>query len=83
MTQSSPQLAPLGARLIAAHDDCRAILRSGPYVFRDRLAIELDGIARQYNLTRDQVSEIMARAMDAYHPCYDYDEHADYTKARA
>ena len=62
----APQIATLGERLIAAHDACRALMRTEPYMNRVQIATQLENIARQYSLTRDQVSEILARAMDTY-----------------
>lgn len=58
----------LGEKLIAAHDACRAVLRSNFYVTARVLAADLDRIARQYDLPRVQVEEIMARAMDQFDP---------------
>ncbi len=75
--------ATLGERLIAAHDDCRALMRTEPYMNRVQISTQLKRIASQYNLTRDQVSEILARAMDTYQLNDSYDPSLDYTKARA
>lgn len=58
----------LGEKLIAAHDACRAVMRSNPYVTARVLADNLDRIADQYQLSRLQVEEIMARAMDQFDP---------------
>ena len=58
----------LGEKLIAAHDACRAVMRANPYVTARILAADLDRIARQFDLPREQVSEIMARALDQYSP---------------